>query len=100
MFRILWKISVVLNNYWIGIYSYFLSFFFKKVGKNIKINSRGNQFTEPWNITIGHNFSTMGYLKIFADNAIVNIGDNCKINSNFTLGASGGHVSIGNDVMI
>ena len=42
----------------------------------------------------------MGYLKIFADNAIVNIGDNCKINSNFTLGASGGHIFIGNNVMI
>ena len=82
------------------IYSYYLSYFFKKAGKKMRIHPRLNFFQELKNISIGRNFRSMGFLQLYAENGIVEIGDNCSLNTNVQIGASDGKIIIGNDVLI
>lgn len=53
------------------------------------------------NIFIGKNFSSMGSLYLFAnDGGYLEVGDNCFVDTNVQLAASGGRVVIGDDVVV
>jgi galactoside O-acetyltransferase len=52
-------------------------------------------------IFIGKNFSSMGSLYLYAnDGGYLEVGDNCSVNTNVQLGAAGGRLVIGDDVLI
>ena len=52
-------------------------------------------------ITIGKKTSIMSGSYLYAnDNGLLDIGDNCSFNHNVFLGAAGGEIHIGNDVLI
>lgn len=52
-------------------------------------------------IVIGKNFSSTGALYLFAnDGGFLEVGDNCSVDTNVQLAASGGRLVIGNDVLI
>jgi galactoside O-acetyltransferase len=52
------------------------------------------------NISIGDNFNSCSSLKLFADNGRLTIGESCTFNTNVFIGASGGTISIGSNVLI
>ncbi|MBT5470453.1 MAG: acyltransferase [Nitrospina sp.] len=53
------------------------------------------------NIVVGDNLNTMGFLYLYAnDNGFLEIGNDCSFNSNIQIGAAGGKIIIGNQVMI
>lgn len=102
MIEIAKKIKRILNpSYWfLRTYSLLLK---------LKINKCGDRFRaefplivlEGKNITIGNNFYARKSSYLYAnDNGSLIIGDNCAINTNVQLGASGGKIIIGNNVLI
>jgi galactoside O-acetyltransferase len=53
------------------------------------------------NIVIGEGFVSLGHLYLYAvDGGNLEIGDNCKLNTNVQLGAASGRLTIGNYVMM
>ncbi|MBU0764969.1 MAG: acyltransferase [Bacteroidetes bacterium] len=52
------------------------------------------------NIKIGRNFRSMGRCHLFADKGELTIGDDISLNINVLIGASGGKIHIGNNVLI
>jgi len=77
--------------------------FRKKVqhsGKNISIGI-GVEILGGNNICTGDNISIMKYTSLYAQgNATIKMGNNVSINSNTCIGADGGEIIIGNNVLI
>lgn len=82
------------------LYSMHCAFRLKRCGARFRVTYplvvKGGSF-----ICIGDNFSAMGANYLYADHAgCLIIGDNCSINTNVQIGASGGKITIGNNVLI
>lgn len=102
MINIVEKIKLTLNpSYWfLRAYSLLLK---------LKINKCGDKFRGEFpliilggkNITIGNNFYARKSSYLYAnDKGSLIIGNNCAINTNVQLGASGGKIIIGSNVLI
>ena len=73
----------------------------------IHFKSCGNGFNAVYpltikggcNIVIGNKFSSMGHDYLYADEGEIIIGDCCSINTNVQIGASGGRIIVGHNVM-
>lgn len=95
------RVSLIANPFfWLGrIYSYLCRFRFKSCGIGFRAGYplvvKGGKF-----IKIGNRFSSMGIDYLYADDGELVIGDNCSVNTNVQIGASGGKIIIGNNVMI
>jgi galactoside O-acetyltransferase len=82
------------------VYSFITSFRLKSCGHNFRVSSplviKGGK-----SIVLGHHFSTLGIVYLFAnDGGRLQIGNNCSINVNVQIGAASGNILIGNNVMI
>jgi galactoside O-acetyltransferase len=82
------------------IYSAMAKMSLKKCGGGLSLRL-GTVIAGHENITLGDNFRSNRALYMYAnDGGLLEVGDNCSINTNVQLGASGGRLVIGNDVMI
>jgi galactoside O-acetyltransferase len=72
----------------------------KKSGEKISIGI-GITITGHKNIEMGSNISIMEYSHLYADDAVLKLGNNISINSNTTIDAAdGGKIIIGDNVLI
>ncbi|MBI3773322.1 MAG: acyltransferase [Gammaproteobacteria bacterium] len=94
-----WRVFNII--FWVdSLYSAFIKLRLKKCGRGVKFRLstviKGHE-----NIVLGDNFSSMGVLYIYAnDDGYLEVGNNCVVNTNVQLGASGGKLIIGDNVMI
>ena len=73
---------------------------FSQCGKHFRVRIGSLTVHNPENIQIGSCFSSLGYLFLYGNEGFISIGDNCSINTNVQIGASGGRIIIGNNVLI
>ena len=72
----------------------------KKSGKNISLGV-GVTIKGYKNIEMGSNITIMEYSRLYAEDAVLTLGNNIGINSNTTIDAScGGNITIGDNVII
>jgi galactoside O-acetyltransferase len=80
-------------------YGFLVSFSFASCGKNFSpdpaLKIRGAK-----NITIGDSFTTLGNAYLFANDGVLEIGNNLSLNTNVHIGASFGKIIIKNNVSI
>jgi galactoside O-acetyltransferase len=85
--------------WWNRIYSSFIKNRFHSCGK--KFSAEGPiKLSGGKNITVGSHVSFMGMDYLYANNGILFIGNNCTINTNVQLGATGGVIRIADNVLI
>ena len=81
------------------VYSLVLSQFFNSTGVRLQLRAFGNRITNPWNVSLGDNFSSRGSLKLLAGGPIT-IGNHVSCNTNVVIDSSGSSITIGSNVLI
>ena len=94
-----WIIFYLLRHFVDRVYSLILSQCFGSTGDHLNLRLGGNRITNPWEISLGDHFSSLGSLKLLAGGPIT-IGDNVNCNTNVVIDSSGSSVTIGNDVLL
>ena len=82
------------------IYSWVVRWRFRSCGRGLRLKITTTILGHR-NIVIGEGFVSLGHLYLYAvDGGNLEIGDNCKLNTNVQLGAASGRLTIGNYVMM
>lgn len=82
------------------LYSALVRMSLKRCGDGLSLGL-GTVIAGHENIALGDNFRSNRALYMYAnDGGFLEVGDNCSVNTNVQLGASGGKLIIGDDVMI
>ncbi|WP_052042645.1 MULTISPECIES: acyltransferase [Prochlorococcus] len=82
------------------LFSHLIAYTFLACGQNFRVKAFSSSISNPENISIGKNFSSMGGLYMHACKGEIKIGNNLKLNTNIIIGASSGEIIIGDDVLI
>ncbi|QQR81404.1 MAG: acyltransferase [Deltaproteobacteria bacterium] len=91
--------SSLFQRFYNRLYSLFYAVQLGSCGDKFRIRTTSIIYS-PENISIGNNFSSMGYLYLYANEGKIVMGNNISINTNVQIGASGGKIFMGNNILI
>jgi acetyltransferase-like isoleucine patch superfamily enzyme len=95
----IWIILYLFRSSLDRLYSLIISQFFNSVGVGLRLRAFGNRITNPWNTSLGDNFSSRGGLQLLAGGPIT-VGNHVSCNTNVVIDSSGSSITIGSNVLI